>query len=652
MGWGTMMGQRCGARMAVRFLALLAVGALAAMTVLVGGVRSADARDTSGQLMIVMDSSGSMAGPDGDGGTKIGAAKKAITRMVDTAPAGSKIGLRVYGADKGKNDPAACKDSRRVVDVGPVDRQRITAAARRMTPRGQTPISYSLQKAAGDFTGSEPRTILLVSDGIETCDPDPCKTVAKLRDAGVRLRIDVVGFRVDRKARNQLQCIARSGHGTYYDADDGPSLENTFTRNSVRALRQYRFAGRPVNGSTDPRTGPVIRPGQYVDTLPGSTSKDRVTKFYTVDRRPGETVHFSATVLPPASDHDGRTSAMLVGTATADLEDCTNGSGDRLDDTGDTGPLTATASIDPDNVRDSCNQGGKFRVGVRWAYTDGEGTQKRSPSVPVEITLLIEPKVTNAESLPDEEGLESDAVRPKPHGATSIAGGGSFTDAPTIESGTYKDTIRPGETLFYRVPLDWGQLLAYRADFPTLSGPDARVVASATPDVEVQAASPLRTKAAATSVRHSTTFYDGSDTYDGSATSLWFATPEVRYNNRAIGASKERSSASLAGYYYIQVHLSPVRGTKLAVPFRLTADVQGDPSGKPEYQQSSAGDPVSQQDRGTTPGPESAASPSSTPAPSATRPIASSLGWLALGAGVVLIVAGGVTVLVFLRRRT
>jgi hypothetical protein len=40
---------------------------------------------------------------------------------------------------------------------------------------------------------------------------------------------------------------------------------------------------------------------------------------------------------------------------------------------------------------------------------------------------------------------------------TPIAGGGSFNDAPVLEPGSYADTLRGGEQLFYGVQLEPGQ---------------------------------------------------------------------------------------------------------------------------------------------------------------------------------------------------
>jgi len=45
----------------------------------------------------------------------------------------------------------------------------------------------------------------------------------------------------------------------------------------------------------------------------------------------------------------------------------------------------------------------------------------------------------------------------------AVVGGGSFADAPLLESGSYRDTILPGERLFYGIRLEPGQQLRMRA---------------------------------------------------------------------------------------------------------------------------------------------------------------------------------------------
>ncbi|MGH3321929.1 MAG: vWA domain-containing protein [Streptosporangiaceae bacterium] len=631
-----------------RLTAALALAIMTAFVVVAPGSGAAQAADRSGQLVLVMDSSGSMAGPDGSGGTKIQAAKRALDHLVNTAPADARMGLRVYGAGKDKNDPTACRDSKLRVPVGPVDKAAIKRVAASLQPRGQTPLAYSLKKAAGDFTQGGPRTILLVSDGIETCDPHPCAVARKLRDQGIQLRIDVVGFRVEEKARKQLQCIARAGHGMYYDVTDGPSLRTTVTRNAVRALRQYRPAGTPIDGTTDPIGAPLIKPGKYLDTMPLSPSKsDLRPKYYVFDRHRGETVHITATLVPPMSTH-GRRVVRAVGleVLTEDGTACESNGGGKVG-LGSTGPVSGTVTLDLDNVAADCTKPGRFRVAVISLAKGGSGR-----SLPMELLMLTEPRVTNLDALPEEdsdtEQTEPDA--PKSGGA-KVVGGASYADAPTITPGTYTDTIRPGETLFYRVEVDWGQRLAYRVDFPPLTGPVARKPGRADTQTIVTSDSPLRTEAKPVYVEG-----DPHKPYNGTTLTIWGSSPEVRYRNRE-SITDGVKSASVAGYYYIELRMvSKANDVRFEAPFRLTVEAQGTPHGEPHYVRTAFGDPVSQQEAHATPAQAAPASQDdqvagspSTSARAAESP--STATWVAVGLGILLIVGGGAATAVALALR-
>ena len=92
---------------------------------------------------------------------------------------------------------------------------------RALTARGYTPISLVLEKSAGDLKGETAagsRVVILVSDGKETCEGDPCAVAKALAAADASLVVHTIGFAVDVAARYQLQCIARVGRGTYFEA--------------------------------------------------------------------------------------------------------------------------------------------------------------------------------------------------------------------------------------------------------------------------------------------------------------------------------------------------------------------------------------------------------------------------------------------------
>ena len=175
-----------------------------------------------GRLVLVLDSSGSMKEQAAGGQRKIDAAKDALGEVVSQLPDDAEVGLRVFGAKVfSAKDAGACEDTQNVVPVGPLDRDALTQAVADYRPYGETPIGRALQEAARDLdagSASGPRSIVLLSDGEPTCEPDPCQVAKKLSSRGIDLTINVVGLDVSGAARKALSCIARAGGGTYYDA--------------------------------------------------------------------------------------------------------------------------------------------------------------------------------------------------------------------------------------------------------------------------------------------------------------------------------------------------------------------------------------------------------------------------------------------------
>lgn len=183
----------------------------------------APAQDGGSDTMIILDGSGSMWGVAG-GETKIAAARSAVHTLLEAWPASRKLGLMVYGHRR-KGD---CADIETIAPVGAIDAAAIGGAVDKLNPKGKTPIADSLTKAATDLKSTESAaTILLVSDGIETCGGDPCAVAKALKDSGVNFTAHVVGFDVtDPVAKAQLQCIADVSGGIYRDAADASGLKD------------------------------------------------------------------------------------------------------------------------------------------------------------------------------------------------------------------------------------------------------------------------------------------------------------------------------------------------------------------------------------------------------------------------------------------
>lgn len=90
------------------------------------------------RMMLVLDSSGSMADPDASGAPKIDAARTALGGVIGSLPEAAAVGLRVFGATiPGKTaTDEACRDTQRVVEVGDGKRAELLAAIGNYKPFG------------------------------------------------------------------------------------------------------------------------------------------------------------------------------------------------------------------------------------------------------------------------------------------------------------------------------------------------------------------------------------------------------------------------------------------------------------------------------------------------------------------------------------
>ena len=172
-------------------------------------------------VYVILDGSGSMWGQLPNGTHKITAAKEVLSGFTAADYDGRALAFRVYGHRR-KGD---CADSELVVPFSaPEDAiARMAAFAKDVNPKGKTPISRSLRAALADF-GERPGEIILVSDGIETCDEDPCALVREWREKNVDIRVHVVGLGLGEKERAAMSCISEAAGTEYRDAQSAEEL--------------------------------------------------------------------------------------------------------------------------------------------------------------------------------------------------------------------------------------------------------------------------------------------------------------------------------------------------------------------------------------------------------------------------------------------
>ena len=178
------------------------------------------------KAIIVFDASGSMWAQL-DGKTKIAIAKKTLEDLVTSWDVDKQLGLLAYGHRR-KGD---CKDIQTLVPVGKVNKAEMIASVNKINPKGKTPISASIRMAANELKFTEDNaTVILISDGKETCNADPCGTASELEKLGVNFTAHVIGFGVDKKTSEQLKCIADNTGGKYFPADSAEQLNDALKK--------------------------------------------------------------------------------------------------------------------------------------------------------------------------------------------------------------------------------------------------------------------------------------------------------------------------------------------------------------------------------------------------------------------------------------
>ena len=161
------------------------------------------------KAIIILDFSGSMAARI-LGERKIDIARQAMRDLLKTWNPNIELGLMAYGHRR-KGD---CKDIEMLYPVGRVDPRQMMSAVGRLRPLGKTPLGAAVLQAAKRLHYTEDKaTVVLLSDGKETCGVDPWKLGLALKKDGVDFKAYVIGFDVKRGEERGLVCLAKNTGG-------------------------------------------------------------------------------------------------------------------------------------------------------------------------------------------------------------------------------------------------------------------------------------------------------------------------------------------------------------------------------------------------------------------------------------------------------
>ncbi len=295
------------------------------LPLLLGLMLAAPARaQAPAETIVILDMSGSMWGRIGEE-TKLEIARGAVRGMFSRFPQGSRVGLMAYGHRRAGD----CRDIQLLLPPGAANEASVGETLSRLVARGRTPLTDSVREAAATLRVRERGgTIILVTDGIETCGGDPCALAAELEAANAGFTAHVVGFDLrSPQERARVACIAERTGGMFVAADDATSLAEALGRAAearpvrpaapprLTGLRATRGPGGPdiggatftvlrEGGETPVHEGPATRlplaPGRYVVTASTADRIGSVTAEVTA-RGPADIVVPLADALPRAT---------------------------------------------------------------------------------------------------------------------------------------------------------------------------------------------------------------------------------------------------------------------------------------------------------------------------------------------------------------
>ena len=178
------------------------------------------------RILFVFDASFSMFG-QWQSGMKMDLAKKLLVEFLDSIDGtpNLEIALRPYGHQVPLRPQRSCTDTKLEVPFGKNNALAIKNKLKTIVPKGTTPIAYTLEQCANDFptksTRSVKNIVILITDGIEECDGDPCAVSLALQSKGITLKPFVIGIGLDQSYINSFGCI-----GKFYDASSEANFKN------------------------------------------------------------------------------------------------------------------------------------------------------------------------------------------------------------------------------------------------------------------------------------------------------------------------------------------------------------------------------------------------------------------------------------------
>lgn len=239
---------------------------------------NAQSKQAPSPIIFIYDASGSMWGKI-KGKAKKDIAAEVLTKAVNKLPQNQKLGLVAYG-HRQKDD---CQDVEFLVPVEKGTKAAVNASLKTIKSLGRTPLAYSALQVINKLRSSKMKaTIILVTDGIESCGGNICDVITAAKKEGIDFKLHIVGFGLKANETDQLRCAAKAGDGRYYDAADADGLGDVLSEATTASVDKPKgnftvYAtknGKPIDALVK-----ILIPGSRKDDVVARTYRDTALFF-------------------------------------------------------------------------------------------------------------------------------------------------------------------------------------------------------------------------------------------------------------------------------------------------------------------------------------------------------------------------------------
>jgi Ca-activated chloride channel homolog len=286
---------------------------------------------TPSPIIFICDASGSMMGQI-QGKTKMEIATSVLSASVNNLPENQKVGLVAYGHRK-KDD---CKDVEFLVDVESGTKTQVNQSLKSIKALGRTPLALSATQVIDKLRNAKMKaTIILVTDGIESCNGNICNVITAAKKEGIDFRLHIIGFGLKAGETEQLRCAAKAGGGQYYDAANAGGLSEVLNEATAadvdKPLKNFSVYaiknGKPIDALVK-----AYKAGTKTDVTSVRTYSDTGFLYltagtYDLEVTPLENSDVEAVVVPGVKSFDNKIAHQTVSFDASKIQVTTSNNG-------------------------------------------------------------------------------------------------------------------------------------------------------------------------------------------------------------------------------------------------------------------------------------------------------------------------------------